>query len=146
MFPAIYAFLTSRFAFSAAVKDLIVTRGSLFFEIFGALFIAISPAPGFLILAVIIYALGNGFSAAVRSLITSLVRQDQVSRLYAMLAILDTIGNLLSGPMLSQAYSWGLHRGGLWSGAAFVLVALLFVVTCFPIFLFKLPDVEVEDD
>jgi MFS family permease len=146
IFPAIYSVFTSRFGFSAAVKDLIITRGSLFFNIFGALFIALSPAPGFLIMAVIIYSFGNGFSAAVRSLITSLVRADQVSRLYAVLAILDTIGSLVSGPMLSEAYSWGLHRGSLWSGAAFALVALLFAVTCLPIFAFRLPELEVDED
>jgi hypothetical protein len=29
---------------------------------------------------------------------------------------------------------------------AFIVVALLFCVTCLPIFFFKLPAVEVEDD
>jgi hypothetical protein len=48
--------------------------------------------------------------------------------------------------MLSQAYSWGLHIGGLWSGMAFIVVAALFSVTCLPILFFKLPAVEVEED
>jgi hypothetical protein len=168
--PAIYSVLTSKFGLNAAVKDLIVTRGSTFFNIFGALFIAISPAPGLLIIgmhrsslpffsflsipllltypfiAIIFYSFGNGSSSAARSLITALVRPDQVSRLYAVVAVLDTIGSLVSGPMLSEAYSWGLHIGGLWSGMAFILIALLYSVTCLPIFLFKLPEVEVEDD
>jgi len=47
---------------------------------------------------------------------------------------------------MSSAYSWGLHIGGLWSGMGFILMALLYLVTCLPIFLFKLPVIEVEDD
>jgi MFS family permease len=144
--PAIYALLTSRFGFSVAVKDLFVTRASLIFNVFGALLIAVSPAPSFLIISVTVYSFGYGFSAAVRSLLTSLVRPDQISRMYAILSILDTIGNLVSGPVLSGAYSWGLHRGGLWSGSVFGIVALLFAVVCLPIFLFKLPVVEVDED
>jgi hypothetical protein len=50
VFPATYSALTSQFGLSAAVKDLIVTRGSLFFSIFGAIFIAVSPVPSLLII------------------------------------------------------------------------------------------------
>ncbi|KAG0645285.1 MFS efflux pump [Hyphodiscus hymeniophilus] len=145
-FPAIYSLLTSQFGLSAAAKDLIVSRGSVFFSIFGALFIAVSPIPSLLIIAIIIYSFGNGFTSSARSLITSLVRPDQVSRLYAVLATLDVIGTIISGPLLSGAYSWGLHIGGLWSGMAFIVLAVLFSVTCLPIFFFKLPEIEVEED
>ena len=62
-----------------------------------------------------------------------------------MLAIIDTIGILVSGPILSEAYGWGLHLGGLWSGMGFLLIAVLFAVTCAPVFVCGLPETEVED-
>jgi hypothetical protein len=72
------------------------------------------------------------------------VHPDEVSRLYASLAVIEIIGQMIYGPLLSKAFGWGLNLGGLWSGMAFLVCAFLFAVVGSPIWLFKEPTPEMD--
>ena len=80
-------------------------------------------------LGVVIYALGNGFNAVVRSLVTQIVEPDQIGRLSAVISLVDTVGAILSGPFLAATYRWGLALGGPWIGMPFLTTGGLFVLT-----------------
>jgi hypothetical protein len=95
-------------------------------------------------IGVIVFACGVGFPSAARSLITSLVHPDEVSRLYAFLAVIETVGSLIYGPVLSRAFGWGMDLGGLWSGMAFFICAILFAVVGLPIWLVREPTPEMD--
>ncbi|TGO38156.1 hypothetical protein BHYA_0080g00040 [Botrytis hyacinthi] len=123
--PAIYAIL-SRFHLQTAVKDLMVSRGSALLMVLGALGLAVSPARGLFVLSTIIFSLGMGLYPAIRSLLTDLVDPTQVSRLYGVLAVMDTIGGMVSSPLVAGAFSSGLKRGGLWSGGGFLVAAVAY--------------------
>ena len=58
-----------------------------------------------------VYACGAGFQTALRSLVTSLVHPDEVSRLYSVLAIIETVGQIAFGLLLPVALEWGLYLG-----------------------------------
>lgn len=132
---------------SASGKDLTIARVSIIILIVGLVGIALSPSIGVLILAIVVYALGAGYSGASRSLVTSFVEHNQVGLLYAMLAILDTTGTLISGPTLSKLYSWGLNQGGLWSGVPFLFSAVLFSIVGIVIWVIRLPaNIETEEN
>ncbi|KAF7889030.1 hypothetical protein EAF00_009330 [Botryotinia globosa] len=120
--PAIYAIL-SKFHLQTAVKDLMVSRGSALLMALGALGLAVSPARGLFVLSTIIFSLGMGLYPAIRSLLTDLVDPTQVSRLYGVLAVMDTIGGMVSSPLVAGAFSSGLKMGGLWSGGGFLVAA-----------------------
>lgn len=124
------------------IKDLIVARGSLVLTIVGALVVAWAPIPPFFIIGTIIFAAGAGFSSAVRSLVTSLVHPDEVSRLYAVMAVGDTVGTIIYGPILSKTYGWGENLGGYWTGMAFVFCALMYAIVCSPVWLVREPTPE----
>ncbi|THV44931.1 hypothetical protein BGAL_0555g00050 [Botrytis galanthina] len=123
--PAIYAIL-SRFHLQTAVKDLMVSRGSALLMVLGALGLAVSPTRGLFVLSTIIFSLGMGLYPAIRSLLTDLVDPTQVSRLYGVLAVMDTIGGMASSPLVAGAFSSGLKRGGLWSGGGFLVAAVAY--------------------
>ncbi|TGO69588.1 hypothetical protein BOTNAR_0009g00350 [Botryotinia narcissicola] len=123
--PAIYAIL-SRFHLQTAVKDLMVSQGSALLMALGALGLAVSPARGLFVLSTIIFSLGMGLYPAIRSLLTDLVDPTQVSRLYGVLAVMDTIGGMVSSPLVAGAFSSGLKRGGLWSGGGFLVAAVAY--------------------
>jgi hypothetical protein len=89
-----------------------------------------------------VFSFGTGYLSAVRSLITSYVHADQVSRLYALIAVIETGGILLSGPVISEAYGWGLDLGGAWSGMAFIVAAGLVLVFGIPVWLIRSPKPE----
>ncbi|KAF5871299.1 putative alternative oxidase protein [Botrytis fragariae] len=129
--PAIYAIL-SRLHLQAAVKDLMVSRGSALLMALGALGLAVSPLEVYSssvsrhCSTTIIFSLGMGLYPAIRSLLTDLVDPTQVSRLYGVLAVMDTIGGMVSSPLVAGAFSSGLKRGGLWSGGGFLVAAVAY--------------------
>jgi hypothetical protein len=131
--PGISYFLTSssqsaysipglRFNLSTTSKDLVLARFSLIIQIIGVFLLAMSAFSSPigdsdlqsvfpLILAIgglIIYTLGMGFSAFCRWLIATLVDQEHIARLYAVLSVIDTVGASITGPVLAWLYSWGL--------------------------------------
>lgn len=123
--PAIYGIL-SRFHLQAAVKDLTVSRGSALLMALGSLGLAVSPARGLFVISTIIFSLGMGLHPAIRSLLTDLVDPTQVSRLYGVLAVMETIGGMVSSPLVAGAFSSGLKKGGLWSGGGFLVAAVAY--------------------
>jgi hypothetical protein len=111
-----------RFNLSTASKDLVLARFSLIIQIMGIFLLALSAfsspigdsnqeSPFPLMLAIgglIIYTLGIGFCAFCRSLISSLVNQEHIARLYTVISIIETVGTSVAGPGLAWLYSWGL--------------------------------------
>jgi hypothetical protein len=95
-------------------------------------------------IGVIVFGCGAGFPNAIRSLVTSLVHPDEVSRLYAVLAVGETIGALIYGPILSKATGWGFEIGGPWTGLAFIVVAGLFAILGLPIWLVREPTPDMD--
>lgn len=111
-----------RFNLSTASKDLFLARSSFIIQIMGIFLLSLSAfsspigdsnqeSPFPLILAIgglIIYTLGIGFSAFCRSLISTLVDQEHIARLYTVLSVIEVVGLSITGPVLAWLYSWGL--------------------------------------
>ncbi|KAB8291654.1 hypothetical protein EYC80_006454 [Monilinia laxa] len=123
--PAVYVIL-ARFHLQASVKDLLVSRGSVMFMALGSFGLALSTLPGLFVLSTVLFSLGMGTYPAIRSLLTDLVHPTQVSRLYGVLAVMDTIGGMISSPLVAAAFSSGLKKGGLWSGGGFLVAGTAF--------------------
>ncbi|KAF4630619.1 hypothetical protein G7Y89_g7521 [Cudoniella acicularis] len=111
--PGIYYLLTKYFSPITITNDLVVIRGSIIFLILSSLGTAFSGVPALLILSTLLFPLGVGFAPALRSLLTSLSPPTHTSRLYGVLAVLDTLGSLVFALAMGQAYSigtkWGVH-------------------------------------
>lgn len=59
---------------------------------------------------------------------TSLIDPSQVSRLYAVLAVMETIGGLIAGPTMGKVFSKGMEIGGAWQGMAFVVSGAVYLL------------------
>ena len=59
--------------------------------------------------------------------------------LYNTLAVLQTIGSLIAGPLMSISFRRGLDLGGGWIGLPFLGASILFMVTTVAIFSVRLP-------
>lgn len=88
----------------------------------------LAPTVGVGICAMIVWTLGAGFSSLTRSLITTLVDQQHVGRLYAAISIVETTGMLVAGPIMAGLYALGLKWGGVWQGMPFLCLAVIAVV------------------
>ncbi|GLB19587.1 hypothetical protein AtubIFM61612_009494 [Aspergillus tubingensis] len=92
----------------------------------GCLLIALSSHPAGAVLGLVVYALGSAMHLFARRIITSLVDAHHMGTLYTAIAVMQGIGVLVAGPMMATAYGWGLARGGVWTGAPFLLVSGLY--------------------
>lgn len=81
-----------------------------------------------------VYALGQGFASAVRSLATSLVEPHHIGRLNSYATTIDMVGSLAAGPLLSTAYGAGLELGGAWVGLPFLLSGVSYFAVGGPLF------------
>ncbi len=70
--------------------------------------IAGSPNIELTVFGFMVWTLGTGFTSLTRSIITTLVDQQHIGRLYAAIAVVETIGALAAGPILQTLYTWGL--------------------------------------
>jgi len=71
--------------------------------------------------ALIISSLGAGFPVLLNSLISRLVTPDHAATLYTSIGVCETMGFLISSPLFSQVYHWGLVAGGVWVGLPFMV-------------------------
>jgi hypothetical protein len=125
IFPLLSNILMQRFGFSSKGKDLFLARFSIIVLVLGALLIASSGTIGLTIFGLVVQTLGTGYSSFARSLITTLVDQQQVGRLFAAISVVETLGSLVAGPSLNALYSVGLKKGGSWIGLPFYCLALI---------------------
>ncbi|KAG4033905.1 hypothetical protein MFRU_004g04010 [Monilinia fructicola] len=116
LIPTLSSLLITNFHFSSTHKDLLLARISSLFLICGALIVAISPSLHLAIIGLVIYTLGTGFVSLVRSLLTSLVDQKHVARIFAMIAVVETSSALVAGPAVAGLYELGLIWRREWTG------------------------------
>lgn len=127
LLPAVGTALLSRFGYTSAAKDLLIARVSVVLMAVGFGVIGVSPGAAGMVLGLGVYTLGSGFGAAARSLVTGMVRREEVGRLYTAIAVADMVGGLVAGPALSWCFAVGMAWGGVGVGLPFLVAAGLFV-------------------
>ena len=98
------------------------------------------------------YTFGTGFAATMRSVaIFMIVGQTSrdIARLFATIAIMEALRVLLSRPLLSLAFRWGMKLGDAWLGMSFLLCGILFaliMIVTLTVSLRDLSILQMEDD
>ncbi|ATY67241.1 Major facilitator superfamily general substrate transporter [Cordyceps militaris] len=92
----------------------------------GAIFMGLAPTSVTFIIAVIVYTGGSGFSVAMRSLLTALVTDDQLSLLFTTIAVFEASALLTAAPLLQFLFAKGLQYGGLMISLPFFTVAVFY--------------------
>lgn len=123
---------------SAPSQDLLISRVSVALLAVGSLVISVAPVVALAALGIVIFALGYGFGPAARSLVTTFCHQDEAGLLYSALAIMQSVGGLVAGPLLTVTFRWGLRLGQEWTGIPFAAVAGLFACGSLAISLVRL--------
>jgi len=125
LLPGLSRYLMRHLHFSSTEKDLLLARISVIVLIIGALLIAISPTIILTVMGMVVFSLGTGTVALTRSLVTSLVDQEHVGRLYAAIGLVETCGALAAGPTLAALYTLGLKLQGPWVGLPFFALSMI---------------------
>ena len=66
-----------------------------------------------------------------------MVDSSNIAQLYTAIAVLDTCGSLIAGPILSGTFRLGLRLGGGWISLPYMFAAGLFGLVAIIIFLVK---------
>lgn len=142
--PVLNKILVAR-GMSAAGKDLLIARCSVFFYAAGSLVLAVAPAAALAVLGIVVFALGSGFAPAARSLATSFCHADEAGLLYSALALTQSVGGLVAGPLLALSFRWALSLGPGWTGIPFVAVAGLYACGLLAVSLIRLKKTQISE-
>lgn len=89
-------------------------------------------------MGLVIISLGGGYNVLIRSLLTSIVEANHVGTLYNTIAVTETVGLVIAGPLLSASFRRGLEMGGAWIGLPFIVAGGLFVTAIVVVFSIRL--------
>lgn len=124
--PVINQLLTKAPSLTPLMKDLWLARGSILLLVIGSFGLGLAPTSSTMIANLVLYSLGSGYGAAIRSLLTAAVHGEHTGMLYAMMSLLENAGSLIAGPLLALIFRLGLVWGGIWIGLPFIGAGLLF--------------------
>ncbi|KAJ5659942.1 hypothetical protein N7507_006393 [Penicillium longicatenatum] len=131
---------------SSTERDLYLARASIICLTLGTLGIGLSPTIGTLIPSMIIQTSGSGFVFLTRSIITTLVERDETARLYTVIEVLQSMGNVVASVSITTVFQLGLRLGGVWVGLAWMMTSTLFCMVAAAIWAFRLPQTSRASD
>lgn len=80
----------------------------------------------------VLYTFDTRFAAAIRSVAIFMIggqTSHDIARLFPTIATMGALRVLLSGPLLSPAFHWGMKFGDAWLGMPLLLCGILFAWT-----------------
>jgi hypothetical protein len=130
--PLVNFLLLKKFCLPAHWVDLYIARGSLALAAIAFFVMGIAAHPSLLVVGLLIYNMGTGFAAAMRSISIHVVggqSSPDIGKLMSTIAIAESIGAMVAGPLLNTTFQWGIGLGGAWLGLPFLgsVVVLVFM-------------------
>jgi len=132
--PAAAHIITKYFSFSAQNRDVLLSRGSTLLLATGYIVFGIASQPAFAMLGVGTAALGSGINGLCKSIAVSLFDSGSTAMTLSAVAMQQTIGSMITGPLFSALYSIGLDLGKDWIGLPFVFLGVSFLFCCLGLF------------
>lgn len=115
--------LTQR-GYSTLRKDLLVAKVSSAFTLVGSVLLAFAFTPQVCILALVIYSVGAGYAALIRSILSMIVEPHTIGSLNIVLAMLESSLGALISPALGWLLKTGFHLDGVWLGLPYMVVSI----------------------
>lgn len=126
-------------------RDLALAKWSFGFLIVAAIVLGLAPNLPVFCVGLFLMAAGSGYSSFTRSLISFHIKAELRSRAFALVGMVEVLGNIYSQPMLAGLFSLGLDLGGEWVGLPYLCLALLLVFSLLLLYLVKMSDMDEED-
>lgn len=140
LLPLMGELLQARFGLKGSIRDLWLARLTVLCLPLGFVLMSLSPFLGLMAVGMVLTALGSGCGSLVRSIANSMVDTTQVARLNGAISIVDTLGILISGPLLAEIYALGLRMGGGWLALPFFMAAVLTAIASGIVWVVRVPE------
>jgi MFS family permease len=126
--PAFNSIAGRFFDLHGKYRDYRLSQATSVFTTVGFAIMAFAPVPGILIWGLLFLSIGMGFLVATRSLVTALVLPNHIGTLYSALAISQSLGGLISGPLFAYLFRLGMHFGNAWMGLPWLQASVVFML------------------
>lgn len=143
--PLVDVLLRKKLRISLAAKDMWLVRGSILIMLLGSICVGLSKSTVMFVLSLAVFGLGSGYEFAMRGLLAQ-IAGDSIATVYTTMSLMETIGELIAGPMLARLYRVGLGWGGDWIGLPLFAIAGLFTVAAIIVWCIRLPDDSGEQE
>lgn len=143
--PLINYLLLKRLRLPAHWADCYIARGSIVLTTISFLIMGIAAHPALLIIGLLVYNMGTGYSAAMRSVSIHVVggqTSPNVGKLMSTLAMAESIGSMVAGPLLNELFQFGMGLGGTWLGLPFLGCVVVFAFMIVATFAIDVKDKE----
>ena len=134
--PTVSLILTKYVRLPIHWADLWISRGSLVLMTIAFFILAVAAQPALLIFGLLVYNLGTGFAAAMRSVAIHVAggqASPDIGKLMSLIAIAEAISIMMAGPILNGLFQVGMDLGPVWLGLPFagscVIYGIMAVVT-----------------
>ncbi|EFY91813.1 hypothetical protein MAC_02098 [Metarhizium acridum CQMa 102] len=117
--------VSRRFKFTVFGKDLFLTQASTFLIILGALIEAFSHNVILFLFGLFIGTFGAADSPLARATVSHYVDAKSISKLYALIGMMEVSGSFIAGPVLAKLFNIGLERKGIFIGLPWFYMAFL---------------------
>jgi MFS family permease len=111
-------------------RDLLLARFSTVMIAAGFIILGIAPKPVFATIGIGTVALGSGINGLCKSLVVSLFDAGSTAIILSAVAMQQTAGAMIIGPLCSYLYGIGLRLGKSWYGLPYVFLGGLFLLCC----------------
>lgn len=144
--PLVNWFLLKYLRYPSHWADLWIARGSIIVSTISFVIMGIAAYPALLVIGLLVYNLGTGYNAAMRSVAIHVVggqASPDVGKLMSTIAIVEAIGAMIAGPLLNQLFQWGMDLGSAWLGLPFLASVLVLAAMTVLTFVITVKDREV---
>lgn len=136
--PLAHKLLDKRYG-HAEKANLVLAKGSVIFLIVGPIIFALANQMEGIVVSIVVFTLGSGFGAAMRSFVTSLVPKNETALLYTMISIFTSLGTLIGTPLVGLIFSAGIRKGGAAIGLPFFVGSALYFISGLAVWFLSVP-------
>lgn len=144
--PLTNLLLLKKFSLPAQSADLWIARGSIILTTISFFVMGIAAYPFLLIIGLLIYNMGTGYNAAMRSVSIHIVggqSSPDVGKLMSTIAIAESIGAMVAGPLLNEIFQLAMDMGSTWLGLPFLTAMIVFAGMAAVTFMISVKDKDI---
>jgi len=131
LLPIVSAQIDRRFSLSVIQKNVVLLRVSLLVLVIAYAVIGLAPTAAILIIGLLIETLATGLPAAMRALASALVESADTGRVFAVLAVVETLSAMIAFPLSAALFNLGLAKGGgIWLGLPYDMISIGAAISC----------------
>lgn len=120
-------------------RDLRISAGSVLTIAVGHVVMALAASPTVFAVGLSISSLGMGFVPALRSVATALVDEAEIGLLGTTIALTQSIGAIIAGPMMAGTFKFSMRLHGIWLGLPYMAATALVLIACWATLMIRVP-------